>query len=119
MSEPSDFAKLDADKQLGIDAHVDRTDPKGDNMQRANMAIGDIAGFIKNECGINNLKLMNYHGSAAIHIFHHELLGFQYVCQVATLGKVNEYSADKAFTQLQNAMKARYGRKVGSKRSGL
>lgn len=106
--------------KMGIEAKVERKQESNENTKRANMALGDIGNFIKQDCGIGGMQELVYVGSMAVHIYQAVALGtFQFVSQTAPLADADERTVDSAFRQLRGDMANTYGRRRDQKRSGV
>ena len=119
MDDLHDFEKKTLDNKMGIDAQVNRKEIKGDQMRRANLALADIANFIKHDCDIPQLKDAEYIGSMAIHYYVLPTLqAVVNISQVDTLNQMREWTASEGLKQLKNECLAYYGRNRKVRRSG-
>lgn len=114
------WEKQKLDDQFGISAKVERTEAKGENSIRANRALGDIGNFVKDDCGIEQLRDALYMGSAAVHYYY--LPGLKTilnVCQTDSMQQVSEYIASEGLNQLKQELRVYYGRNRVVRRSGV
>lgn len=89
-------------------------------MARANRALGDLANFIKEDCGVPQLKDATYLGSAAVHIYMlPHMRQALFISQTDPISNCHEFTASEGLRQLQGDMMAHFGRKRKVKRSGV
>lgn len=97
-------------KSLRQDVIVQHNDISNDLVTEANAVLRELGTEIRS--GDSVLRQAKYLGSAAVHIYETENLGMQlFVSQVETLGKTPEAIASAAFSNLQNQMMMKFGRK--------
>ena len=107
-----DWEKATFDVEYFTKAHVERYDENSPNIKRANMAIGDIGNFIKHDCLVNQLRELEYVGSAAIHIYIAPVTRQAiFISQPEPLKNCPEEIAAKAAMHINQEMKAYYGHK--------
>jgi hypothetical protein len=106
---------------IGQKATVQREQMGAETAAKPNRALADL-GLSFQADPKNKLGAYRYLGSAAVHIYVHEVLGqidFVSQAQPLLLYRCPENLAAKAFDDLLREMKAAYGKKHGRLRSGF
>lgn len=119
MDDTHEFKKKIFDADIGHKAYVDRGNHQGPQMAKANRALGDLAAFIKEDCGVPQLKDAVYLGSAAVHIYMlPHMRQALFISQTDPLAQTHEFTASEGMRQLREDCKQFFGRKRTVKRSG-
>lgn len=116
-----DHKKQTFNTKMGIDATVQRMQAKPELASKPNRMLIDLGLALQDEEKFA-LKGYAYRGSAAVHIFTHELLNqIDFISQVHPFEvyKCPEVLASRALTDLLNTAKVLYGHKRPKLRSGF
>lgn len=106
---------------IGQKATVERNELGQEKAAIPNRMLCDLGLHLQKEVD-KSTQHFEYRGSAAVHIYTHEVLGLlQFVSQTdpLILYKCPEHLAARAFDDLLRRMKLSYGKKSGSLRSGF
>jgi hypothetical protein len=125
--KPEDWAKKQFDQQFYLDAQITDKEHRGEGMQRACNALGDIAEFIQKDAIPEDLKHYTHYVSAVVHVYIHplELTGARFVSHTALseAAKANprlaEWMLDKGTERMRKDIQRSFGRKAATKRSGF
>lgn len=116
-----DHKKQTFNTNMGIDATVQRFEAAHEVAAKPNRLLVDLGLSFQAEEKYA-LKGYEYRGSAAVHIYTHELLNqLDFISQTDALllYKCPEALASRAFNDLLASMKVRYGHRRPKLRSGL
>jgi hypothetical protein len=117
----NDHKKQTFKTQMGIDATVQRLEAKPEIASKPNRMLIDLGLSLQDEDKFQ-LKGYTYRGSAAVHIYTHDLLNqLDFISQTNPLDvyKCPQDIASRAFNDLLNSMKALYGHRRAKLRSGF
>lgn len=115
----SDTNEKDFNNKWHIDARPQFHVMSGENMARANRALGDIGNFIQKDCAPDALRELEYLGSMSCHAYMGHT-GVVIISQTAPLGTINEPFALKMKQRLEADLKVHYGHeRTKATRSGL